>query len=273
MSYSILCLFPKHSPIALLRLLQLLVDVMSVRCHFGLRCVGCGENTKRHQGNLNVVVYLDDGSQKVLSVCKTAKLLISRMGFSTYKSVTIYQNRMRAGRFEETNVNADVPGDTALSSCIQREAVGGTEAQITKQPEVPAMRCLGRIRDATKPTCYYTWQCIGCRPGITHHKSTFRVVLPCTSDGTEKTVALCKTAKVLMERMGYDNYVAMVTGIIQAKQNTRKTATQECGQARLSDKVAPQLRGPISADVSEVPLSWPQRKRVRRSGEAQVNTA
>ena len=147
-------------------------------CHFGLQCLGCGDGTVLHASCLQVCVRRAfDGSEQQIPVCRTAKILIMQIGLAEYKSMVV-EKRMR----EESE-----RGESIFTNKIEK---------IVSQRQ-----------------CHFAWQCVGCRKGSGNHMGTYGIGVRGASDGSEHIIPLCRTAKFLVENMGFHEYAAMIRDI------------------------------------------------------------
>ena len=95
------------------------------------------------------------------------------------------------------------------------------EAKLANQPE-PEITILGETKPASQPSpqlekrvcvnhlCHFKLQCLGCREGTKDHAGTFRMRLRGESDSTGEVIRVCKTAQLLVNTFGYDEYAAQI---------------------------------------------------------------
>ena len=141
-------------------------------CHFGLQCLGCGERTRSHAATLRICVpRTSDGSEQKVPVCRTAKILVMRIGVAKYKAMLAKTRRSEASE---------------------------------KQPTM--------TKTMLHSQCHFGWQCLGCREGSIFHFGQYGVGVRRDPDGDEDIIALCRTAKLIVKRIGLDDYEAMIQG-------------------------------------------------------------
>ena len=112
-----------------------------------------------------------------------------------------------------------LPKETKIDRVTQIYTV--EETKLIKQPELE-MANLGDTKSVRQPLqqlgkrtcashlCHFKWQCLGCRERTKDHVGTFCLRVPGEPDGTGQVIRLCKTAQLVVNTFGYDEYVAKI---------------------------------------------------------------
>ena len=163
-------------------------------CHFGLQCLGCSEDTKDHGGHLHVCIgHTFDGSEMKIPVCKTAKVLVMRIGVSQYKAMIARHCQRQANHLGETAPTSE----TKLCALVSQPSK-------TDRPRKGSSVVKGH-----PGRCHFGSKCLGYCEGTKLHCGNFRVSVRRACDSSEEVMQVCRIAMLLMQRIGADEFEAM----------------------------------------------------------------
>ena len=199
-------------------------------CHFELQCLGC-RGAKSHKGHFRVALgCASDGTVQTLSVCRTAKLLVTRVGLAQYKAM-IAQNHEK-GRSE-------LPSGALPPSAERRDSESGTRSTQNRVNWLQACMVTLGIRDEAvrnkhgHTLCHFKSQCLGCRQGSEDHFGKLPVRVQDAIEGSEKVIPVCKTAKLFVNKVGLDEYAAIIARHGEMMQTERTTENPQAEQQKV----------------------------------------